>query len=54
MCDGLRWKKKAPVLHEAGCRAVVDSTALHWVIKSEGITGQLLAILVIDERGFIC
>lgn len=39
-----------------GCvsAAVVDSPALHWVIKSEGITGQLLAVLVIDERGFIC
>lgn len=35
-------------------RLAVESAAVHWVIKSEGITGQLLAILVIDEPGFIC
>lgn len=33
---------------------MVDSAAVHRVIKSEGITGQLLAILVIDEPSFIC
>lgn len=33
---------------------MVDNTALLRVIKSEARTGQLLAILVIDEPSFIC
>lgn len=33
---------------------MVDNAAVLWVIKSEGRTGQLLAILVIDEPSFIC
>lgn len=33
---------------------VVGNAAVLWVIKSEGITGQLLAIPVIDEPSFIC
>lgn len=32
----------------------MENTAVHRVIKSEGITGQLLAILVIDEPSLIC
>lgn len=33
---------------------VVERAAVRRVIKSEGITGQLLAVLVIDEPSFIC